>query len=110
MTYTQMCEYFNIPDTELTNAVFALFETRSTRAVDVRKIILALGCLLFRSVSELLEFEFSVIDQEGVGYISDEELVVILQANHFLSSPEEVYPKAKVILSHSEKVILIIKE
>eukprot|EP00826_Nyctotherus_ovalis_P064589 TRINITY_DN9478_c0_g1_i2.p2 TRINITY_DN9478_c0_g1~~TRINITY_DN9478_c0_g1_i2.p2 ORF type:complete len:132 (-),score=37.42 TRINITY_DN9478_c0_g1_i2:175-570(-) len=103
MSYGQMCEYFNVPATELTNAVFALFATAGTRAADVRKVILALGCLLLRPLKELLLFEFGVIDLEGVGYMSEEELAVVLQANHFASRPEEVYPKVKVILSHAEK-------
>ncbi len=104
LTYKHMCDFLRCNSSELTTFVFTLFETKGNNTVDIRKILIALSSILFTSYPDLLNFQFEVLDQEHTGYLSDEELVVALQANNFASSPVQVYPKAKIILSYSQNV------
>jgi len=104
MSFREMCQYFDCPESQNALLVFSLFETKGSKAVDVRKIILALACTLINSITDILKFEFEILDAENTGYMSDEELIIALQANHFSNSPEDMFHKAKIILSYSEKV------
>ena len=79
MTYKQVCSSLEIPTSELGKDVFFLFKNKEENIVkkrtlkkyksnvkdegqndgevDIRKIIMAMACLLFPSKSELLQFE-----------------------------------------------------
>jgi len=103
--YTEMCNIFKASDSNLAYGVFSLFADEDTQRIDIRKVLLALGCVVIASIEELLLFEFLILDQDNIGCLSDDDLVVMLQANHFLNNPNEVRAKVRSILTHPEKVI-----
>ncbi len=104
MTYQKMRSYFGCDDTELSRHMFALFHDKESGSIDVRKLFLAIASLVYTSAKDLLKFQFTIMDQENSGYLLAEDLVLMLQANHFTGSQSDVLHKAKMILSNSERV------
>ena len=53
------------------------------------------------SKEERLKFAFNIIDQEENRFITFEDLLMILQANYFAGTPEEVEPKAMLLIKET---------
>lgn len=53
------------------------------------------------SKEERLKFAFNIIDQEESRFITFEDLLIILQANYFAGTPDEVQPKGMLLIKET---------
>jgi hypothetical protein len=104
ISYKRMCEFFQCEDTQLAMFVFMLYETKETNTIDIRTVLISLSSVLFTSATDLLQFQLSILDEDRAGYITEEELALALQANHFVHTPNEIFHKCRIILSYSKEV------
>jgi len=101
ISYKTMLNFFGCKDSELSQYFFTLFADGDK--IDIRKCMLALSSLLFASMEDLLRFQFELMDHSKSSYLTDNDLIILLQANHFVSNPNEILSKAKTILDNSIK-------
>jgi len=102
VSYWKMCEFFHCDDSKMSRFVYVLFANKETETIDLRKCLCALACLLFTSLREVLKFEFELFDHDKSRYITDDDLLALLHANHFVSNQIDVVHKTKTILEHSQ--------
>ena len=105
ITIEKFCEFFNCGNTECSECFFTLFLNKESRTGDIYKHIISLSSLLFTSMQELLKFQFELVDRDKSCYLTYNDLLLILQANNFVSNQKEILYKAKTIFSNSEKLM-----
>lgn len=83
--------------------IFSLFDADGSGTLDYREFILGLLNATTASRPEKVRLIYEIFDDDKNGFITEGELVQILQANHLATNPAQVKRKAATIMRQADK-------
>ena len=98
-----MCKIMKVEPTGEYKKMFALFDQDDSGRIDMREFMLGLSNFSGEDRKSKTEFAFKLYDEDGNGFITEDELINILKANHMAKTKEEVARKAKTIMTQCDK-------
>ena len=96
------CEILSIEPTGETHMLFSLFDEGGDGDVDMKEFLLGMCNFTAMDTTERIDMIFDLFDEDKSGFLSTNELIKILQANHMQSSGS-VKKKAETIIQQADK-------
>ncbi|RLN98821.1 hypothetical protein BBJ28_00001423 [Nothophytophthora sp. Chile5] len=105
LDFEDFCSLFDVEPTGEYRRLFALFtpDNQSDSGADLRELLLAeVNFLDGVDPTQRVRFCFNIFDDDHNGFITEDELVNILRANHLATADEQVRKKAQTILRQAD--------
>eukprot|EP01029_Cantina_marsupialis_P009497 TRINITY_DN2208_c0_g2_i1.p1 TRINITY_DN2208_c0_g2~~TRINITY_DN2208_c0_g2_i1.p1 ORF type:complete len:1456 (+),score=535.39 TRINITY_DN2208_c0_g2_i1:111-4478(+) len=98
------CSILALEMTGEVTKLFKLFDGPSTPkdTVNIREVFLAMTNFTEADKAARIRFAFMMFDEDRSGFISEDELIKILKANHIAARDEQVARKAKTIMKQCD--------
>jgi Ca2+-binding EF-hand superfamily protein len=103
--FAQFLRVLKQDETPLLRQAFEGISGSLTSPMDIRIFLMMLMNSITNALNkeERLKFCFNLIDQEENRMITFEDLLLILQANYFAGSPDEVYGKGIMLIKETSQ-------
>ncbi len=82
--------------------LFSLFDADNSGSIDVKEFMLGLSNFASDDKEKRVRFCFLLYDEDNNGFITENELVSVLMANHMAADPQQVVRKAKTIMRQAD--------
>ena len=78
--------------------LFYLFDNDESGSIDIKEFLLGLSNFASDDKQKRVKFCFMLYDADRNGFITEEELIQVLKANHMATNEAQVIRKAKTIM------------
>ena len=82
--------------------LFSLFDIDNSGSIDVKEFMLGLSNFASDDKEKRVKFCFMLYDEDNNGFITEEELISVLKANHMAADDQQVMRKAKTIMRQAD--------
>jgi serine/threonine-protein phosphatase 2B regulatory subunit len=100
--FDQFCMLMEVEATGEYRQLFNAFDHRGTSSVDVKEFMLGLLNFTDTEKPRKIEFMFKLYDEDHNGFLTEDELIKILQANH-MAEENQVLKKARTIMKQADQ-------
>jgi serine/threonine-protein phosphatase 2B regulatory subunit len=98
-----MCRVMQVEETGEYERLFNLFDKDDSGTIDVKEFMLGLSNFATNDMEKKARVCFQLFDDDKNGFITEDELIKILQANHLATDPKQVVRKAQTIMKQADK-------
>jgi Ca2+-binding EF-hand superfamily protein len=103
MDFAMMCRVMQVEETGEYERLFNLFDKDDSGTIDVKEFMLGLSNFATNDMEKKARVCFQLFDDDKNGFITEDELIKILQANHLATDPKQVVRKAQTIMKQADK-------
>lgn len=83
--------------------LFYLFDNDESGSIDIKEFLLGLSNFASDDKQKRVKFCFMLYDSDRNGFITEEELIQVLKANHMATNEAQVIRKAKTIMRQADQ-------
>lgn len=102
MNLQQFLKVMGVEATGEYKRLFSLFDQDNSGTIDVKEFMLGLSNFASNDKEKRVNFCFLLYDEDNNGFITEEELVSVLRANHMAVDDQQVVRKAKTIMRQAD--------
>ena len=103
MDFNEFCDVMEVEPTGEYEKLFRLFDHDASGKIDVKEFMMGLNNFSGTDKASKIDFAFSLFDDDNNGFITMDELIHILKANHMASDDKQVLKKANTIMRQADK-------
>ncbi len=103
INFDEFCKIMGVEKTGEYKKLFSLFDQDGGGEIDVREFMLGLSNFTAQDKEAKVFFAFQMYDEDNNGFLTEDELIAILKANHMASDEAQVLKKAKTIMRQADR-------